>query len=548
MKTIIPTMFMKKNKLNYVIIFLSILFISPDLFPQTVYSSTTDGIYKYLNDMSIKGYINFDNSIQPLSRKYLLQKIKELDVYMSKLNEIDSQLKDFYQKEFGLELNLDRKISDNEIYWVKDKYRRFRLLSYSSDLFKINVDPILGISFGKFNGNNVYHRWNGLKFYGYLNSSIVFSFYFRDNLESTTLADFNDKNTPATGIITTRKDINSLEYDDVRVNISYDWKWGQLSVGKDFLNWGYGENGKVVLSNKTPSFPNVKLDIYPTPWLKFNYMHGWLKSNLVDSLNIRGQKETYRNKFIAFHSISIIPSKKIEFSLGESIVYSDQLEFSYLIPIMFFRLADHYLANSTNTFGGNAQFFFSMSFKNIIKNVNFYTDLFIDDITIPKILKSNNNNKVGYTLGLKTVDLPIQNIYLNIEYTKVVASVYEHSIEGQDYKSSGYYLGHWIGSNADMIFSSINYRFSRELQATLWGQYIRKGFIANNKLSNIPPSFLSGLRTSSTFFGIDIKYEFIHELFARAKFLYHKISSEQTNGTFIDNSTTEFNIAVYYGL
>ncbi|NNG26058.1 MAG: hypothetical protein HKM87_00920, partial [Ignavibacteriaceae bacterium] len=61
-------------------------------------------------------------------------------------------------------------------------------------------------------------------------------------------------------------------------------------------------------------------------------------------------------------------------------------------------------------------------------------------------------------------------------------------------------------------------------------------------------AFLSGLRTNHTYFGASVKFEFLHELFVRARYQLTKTSTQQEDMSFIDKNISEFHIAVYYGL
>ena len=76
---------------------------------------------------------------------------------------------------------------------------------------------------------------------------------------------------------------NTINYSDIKASVNYKWKNGNISIGKDNLIWGYGENGNIVLSNKVPSYPYIRLDYNPIKWLSFNYTHAWLNSNITDS-------------------------------------------------------------------------------------------------------------------------------------------------------------------------------------------------------------------------------------------------------------------------
>jgi len=392
---------------------------------------------------------------------------------------------------------------------------------------------------------------------------LSFSFDFRDNSEQGNTIDKRKDFTPITGVeaksslTAVNYSLNKMEYSEVKAVIATDWSWGSFAVGKDFMEWGYGESGLLVLSQKSPSFGFIRLDIKPVEWLKFNYIHGWLSSGVIDSNTIfyntaGGITFSFIDKFIATHSLTVTPITGLDLAIGESIIYDDEIEFLYLMPIMFFRLADHQLSRQLNTAGGNAQLFFSASSKGQIKNTHLYGTLFIDEITISGLFDSyKQRNQLGFTLGGSITDLPIENLTAKIEFTKIYPFVYRHYIQTTDYQSARYSLGHWIGHNADLIYGSLNYRFLRGLQATVFGQYVRKGGDGNvQQQYNIQPQppFLFGMRKNYSYFGAEIKYEYTHELFAKLNFQTTNSSIQQADLSFIDTRLNEFYFSVYYGL
>jgi hypothetical protein len=327
------------------------------------------------------------------------------------------------------------------------------------------------------------------------------------------------------------------------------------------MEWGYGESGNLVLSTKAPSFPFIRLDIHPTDWLRFNYFHAWLNSGVIDSVSSyptfvnsmpgMESREIFRNKYLASHTITITPTRGLDISLGESIIYSDKLEIGYLIPINFFRLTDHYLSGSQNNAGGNAQFFLGVNSNNNIKNTHLYGTLFIDEITIEGLFNfQKQRNQFGFMLGGSLTDLPVENLTATLEFTRIYPFVYSHYIPTQLYTNSAYLLGDWMGNNADRIYASLNYRIIRGLQGTIWGEYIRKGEsgTVSDQYTQPQSPFLFGLRTNYTYFGFDVKYEITHEFFARAKFQSMLTSNEITAGTFNDITARQFLVSLYYGM
>jgi hypothetical protein len=111
-------------------------------------------------------------------------------------------------------------------------------------------------------------------------------------------------------------------------------------------------------------------------------------------------------------------------------------------------------------------------------------------------------------------------------------------------------MGDWMGNNADRIYGSLNYRFLRGLQGTVWGQYVRKGEsgTADEQYSQPQPPFLFGLRTNYSYIGIDLKYEITHELFVRSTFQNLITSNEVIKGSFNDVNSKQFLLSVYYGM
>jgi hypothetical protein len=436
------------------------------------------------------------------------------------------------------------------------------MFSYGGDGFKINADLILGAEIGSVKDAKQTHFWNGIYSYGYIYDVLGFSFDFRDNTESGTTIDKTKSFTPETGV-NARTDLNTydyspdkMEYSEAKMMLATDWKWGSIAAGKEFIEWGYGDNGLLVMSQKAPSFPLIRLDVNPVEWLSFNYFHAWLSSDVVDTTSFYPTENgdyafSFREKYLASHTLTIKPIKGLDLSVGESIVYADQLEFLYLIPITFFRLADHYLSRQANSAGSNSQFFAQVSSKGHIKNTHLYGTLFIDEFTINGIGDpATEKMQIGFTLGSSVTDLLIDNLTLKLEYSKIYPYVYQHYINTTTFESNSYVLGHWMNNNADQIFGSVKYRFIRGLEALVWARYIRQGERADESQQFVlpQPPFLFGLRTNYTYLGGQIKFEVLHNLFARANYQYMKTSKQQEDLSFVDETNNEFYFAVYYGL
>ncbi len=509
-------------------------------------------VYDFLRRLSNKGIIEFDDLILPLSRKYIACKLKEVSGKYENLTNLEKEELEFYKSayepEFGKPVN-------ETLFFTNDSFSRFRFFKYSDSLININLDPILGLSTTFRNGELNLHRWNGIRFYGYLGSFLGFGFSFRDNGESGKTIDRKKKFSPETGIIINNQSENSIEYSEVNVDLGFNWKWGSFSLGKDFIKWGYGKSGKLVLSDKAPSFPFIRLDLKLTRWLSFNYIHAKLSSDIIDSAKTYStglyERRITREKYFVSHTVSVKPVKGLTVSVGESIIYSDRFEPVYLIPIMFFKATDHYLSRYDITQGDNAQFFVNLSSRNQIKNTHLWATLFIDEISFEKLFNARESkNQIGFTLGSEFIDIPVENFSISFEYTRIQPFVYNNFIQTQTYTNHSYLLGHWIGGNADIIFISMNYRILRGLTISGWSYFIRKGSEGTLKQQySVPqPEFLFGLKKYRFQFGMKLKYEILHDLFVESAYTHDWNKEEIEQDNFAINHFDNFSFSLYYGL
>ena len=536
---------------------LYILFIPGIISAQAVFEPTSSSVYEFLNRLSVRGIIEFQDELRPVSRKLIAEKLLDAERNIQKLSGIEKDDLNYYKQDYYIELEtIHDSVSQKMIVFRNDEEAGFRPFLYKDAVFSFTVDPILGLTFNRQYGNGFKHRWNGLKFSGYYNN-FGYNFYFKDNEESGGALDTLKRVSPEPGIVLHDVKGNGFDYSNIRGAISFSWKWGSIDFGKDYIEWGSGRRGQLILSDKAPSFVSLRLIAKPVDWLQFQYIHGWLYSEIIDSSSIRttlvsGRDSYYqKNKFIAAHILSFYPEENISFSLGESVVYSEKLEPIYFIPVIFFRLSDHYLSSSNNT-GDNAQVFANAVYKNYSLPAKFYGTLFIDELSLTNVFKGGNLSSVAYTFGINFIDPVVENSELIVEYTRVDPFVYLNSNDLQLYNSHGYQLGHWIGSNAKQIYASYKQWFLRGLSVNLWGEHIVKGQteLPEQQYELPYPSILYGPRLSITSFGIDAGYEIYRELRAHLYYQYSNITDDEKGRTpeFKLGSNHIFGISIGYGL
>ena len=513
------------------------------LFPrgqaQAVYVPLHHPIYEYLDRLTIALSLDWDGVVKPASRREVARMLLAAGQQRVHLTPVEREELEYYEKEFRNEiLALDPgKVHPDP---------RWHLFSYSDSSFSLDVDPV----FGETVGDGSSHFFNGAKFQGYAGTNFGFGFHFNDNQEKGEKIDRTKQFVPETGVnIIKSTGANEIEYSETRGYVSFGTDRIQLMLGKDFVQWGSGERGALILSDKAPSYPMIRFDYTPVSWLTFHFMHGWLQSLIIDSTRSYPTalsdepRNIYREKYIAAHMVSVRPLDGLELSVGESIVYSDgSPQILYFIPLIFFRAADHYSTHFSQNDGGNSQIFFDARYD-LLHHARMYGTLFIDEISVGSIFDSQKaRNQLGYTLGTRIVHPWVEELAATLEYTRILPWVYSNSIPTQLYENSGYLLGHYIGQNADQIFVAVEWRPLRGLAASAYYDYVRRGgktdVTRQYQLPSLP--FLYGDVQRITTKGVNIRYEYMHDLVGKCGFYWQN--------PYIMGNSFNVELTVDYGL
>jgi hypothetical protein len=243
--------------LKRIFLLLTIVFASNLLMAQTVWENPNARVYTYLFRMAQKGLVVFDDAIQPATRTQITNALNTLTNNQNKLTEIERKELSFYLQEYNALINDTTTIN----ILVKDKYKRPRFFSIESKDFNLKVDPIVGDKLILGNGNNINQVSNGVQLWGTAGKHWGYQLFYRDYTETGTVRNYYNvkglsftREEPTTGfVIVGLNDDHKINYSEVRANITYTFNKGMLSFGKDRMLWGYGETGRIVLDQKTPS-------------------------------------------------------------------------------------------------------------------------------------------------------------------------------------------------------------------------------------------------------------------------------------------------------
>ena len=488
----------------------------------------------------------YRDAARPLSRRVIASHLKALEDEIARMTEIERDEYEFLKGEFHYELSsLAGDPEPSEIRW--------HLISTDFPGGILNFDLIGRLAQTNLEKDYARLRSQGARFYGYVFDDIGYYLNFVDNREVGKAINVSKVNTPDPGVILTKQTDDAIEYNTTEAQLTFHIGAFQFSLEKMQNQWGLGRRGQVAFSDKAPSYPQIKMRVPVTDWLDFIYLHAELNSSVLDSArsyqtHSSSLSDYYRPvdrlKYMAAHIVEFTPVRGVDISLGESVIYSDRGPLLiYLIPIMFFKSAEHY-----NQDKDNIQWFGNVDL-NLIPNTNLYFSLFIDELNLDDILDPlKERNQLGLTVGVQTYDLPVKNLEFLAEYTRINPWAYTHKYTAANFTNNGYVLGHWIGQNADNLYLDLSYRPLRSLVFGTTVEVYRKGGLKDIAYQYRLPSqhFLYGPLHKERSFGLYAQYQFVRDGFLDARVRSRTLSDEALR---IDKEKKlEWSVSVRYGI
>jgi len=503
-------------------------------------------VYPFLKRMEAKQLLgNYRDAMKPLSRLYIARMLKELDSVTNKMTSVERSTYEFFKTDFQYELS---KLSGD----TEPSETRWHLFSQELTGGTFNLDIDYRYAYSKLGENPVKVRSQGMTMQGYAFEDLGYYFNFIDNREVGDVLNTKKLHTPDPGIILSVSRGNLIEYDNIDAQLGFHIGKIEFSIEKMKNVWGYGDRGSVILSDKAPSYPQIKLRVPLTNRIDFVYFHADLNSNVRDSVR---SYHTYssqigdwyrpvdRAKYMAAHQLEFSVVDGLNISLGESIVYSDRGPLLiYLIPIMFFKAGEHYNGDTDNS-----QFFGSLDMS-LLKGLNFYFSLFIDELNTDDLFDGyKSRRQIGTTVGLHTYDKLLDNLELVAEYSRINPWAYSHKYTAANFTNNGYVLGHWVGQNGDLLYFETAYRPMRQLKVGAFSEVYRKGGLMDVvvQYSGGQPDFLYGPLHEERSYGLYAKYQPLRDLFIDFRARQIKVEDEATKSS---KEQFEFTLGAQLGI
>jgi hypothetical protein len=481
-------------------------------------------VYEFLDELTCLHIItDVNTAVRPYSRMQIARWLKQADENRDRLNTRQQKDLDFHLRDFN-----------KELIGTKSAFKkRLDLFYYSDTLFKITVNPVFGYQYWSNEKENFFHRWNGAEFHATIGNHVGIYASLRDNLEKIQLEKpyYLNQRTGAAY----KESPTSLkgEYSEARGGITYSWKWGHASLVKDHFSWGTHYNGANIFSGKTPSFPHLKLQMHPVKWLHFNYVHGFLVSDVVDTT--RSYKAGAKNrtvfvqKYLAANMFTVEPFKNLQVSVGNSIVYSDEFQLAYLIPVYFFKSVDHTTTNTSGNFTGqNSQFYFDISSRNI-KYLHLYLSVFVDEFSKARFNTDQASNFISVKAGGALSHPALFNTTLIGEYTRTNPGVYKHFVNSTTFESNRFNLGHYLRDNAEEIYLAVKFRPISRLYIKASYTAARKGpdyeYLGTGG-SGLGLPFIDNTMWKQVSTALTARFEILNDVFAFASFEMSEVTGD----------------------
>ena len=539
-------------------LFLSLLLIfSFNLYGQVVYESVQrTNVYDFLDELANEKLISINSVVKPYSRTFIAEKLKEAYDQKDQLSKRQVKEIEFYMKDYRLETIYNTSGMKPLNIFHKKEHVASSLdpvaITYRDSSVGFSLRPVYGLEYFINDNDEAFHRWGGVEAFGYFSKNFGGWGSLRDNHENTRLTDpgyFNQRaGSPLKGSVK-----GGVDYSETRGGLMYSWKWGAVGIVKDQLVWGNNYNGSNIFSGRTPTFGHIKLQLKPAKWFEFNYIHGWLVSEVIDSSRSYWDGDTYREvmhgKWLAANMFTFIPIKHLNLSFGNSIVYSDiGVQAVYLVPFLFYKSADHTLNGTNNYAGQNAQLFFDISSRNI-KHLHLFLTVFVDEFSMTRVTKSDRHNFLGYKGGGRLSNWPVKDIVLTGEFTYTLPMVYQHRTSTTTFESNRYNLGHYMGDNSMDIFLQLTYKPIRGLRVDLSYNYAVHGNDYDYSTFDPPDTapIMEDKSWEKSVVGIKAKYEFLNNAYVFAGIFFSDVKGYDLDGLMAEDYLEMFTPQMYWG-
>jgi hypothetical protein len=503
---------------------------------------TRKGPYDLIHELADQNIVELSSQTMPYTRSTIREALLEAREKKDSLTDRQKAETEFYLRD------LLKGTAPADSF---DK--RLDLFYHYDSSFALSVNPILGGELKK-NANGIaWHRRNGAEAWASIEGRLGIYASLRDNGVNRTLVEepFLEPETGRNYKTGQGETGERNDFSEMQGGISYAWGWGHIGLIKDELIWGTHYRQANIFSGKAPSYAYLNLDLEPTDWFSFRYIHASLVSEVIDSSRSYRSggvfREVMQDKYMAANLFTFTPWDGVDLSIGNSIIYADDgVELAYLNPVMFYKSVDHtYSATGSSSLGQNSQMFGDISVRRI-PYLHLYGTLFMDELDIGNFWDPDKHTRLFSMKGGVRVSGLIPDLEWTLEYTRTNPWTYRHQVPSTTFSSNGYTLGHYMKGNSEELFSSLRYKPLRGLLIEAYGVRAIKGApVVHQRIRGNPNvqglDLIEETVWSSVSYGLEIRYEAINDAFVTLGVRRREVKGNAerfTNGFYHGTTTT----------
>ncbi len=248
----------------------------------------------------------------------------------------------------------------------------------------------------------------------------------------------------------------------------------QVTMGRDFLNWGSGRTGRLLFSDHAQPLDQLKIN-FNYKALSFTALAVDLDQwELSDSLAAEYRTEK-ANRFLTAHRLTINFFNKFYFGFTEALVYggpNSSWELKYHNPLLYYHgeLLNH------GGYDGNGLLYLDFDFYPW-PNWQFYGEILVDDLQLEKSEQVDlEPNQVGLIFGFRHAHiLGLHGSSIGLEYIRIANRTYNSWQEWEKFVHFNKTIGYELGNNFDRWNMIANSWLMNGLQLGLECDVIRKG-------------------------------------------------------------------------
>jgi hypothetical protein len=265
----------------------------------------------------------------------------------------------------------------------------------------------------------------------------------------------------------TSDDKKKIYLDNLKARMLWQSDYGDYALGRETKSIGNNIGGSIILNDDCNEYGFLSAN-----WKLGNIGISLLHATLIpDSASTELPK--FNDKFLATHILKWNINANWQLFLGEHIIYGNRnLDLNYLLPLAFYRVIEHNLADRDNAliFGG-----FNFHFS----DHTFYTNFILDEFKKSEILGNWWGNKYAVQTG---ASFSFANFFkrFGIEITAVRPWLYTHYILENKFSHDGISLGFPDGSNLVQTTTEIELDLRKNLSLVTQFSYTVQGSVGNS--------------------------------------------------------------------